>query len=214
VKPVIITASFLARLRSAAMALVAGALAACSGPAASVNPTVASQSPDSSNYLIGPGDMLKVFVWQNPDLSVTVPVRPDGRISIPLIQDLPAAQKTPTQLAADITKGLEAYVKSPVVTVIVTDFVGPYSEQVRVMGEATKPQAIPYRENMSVLDVMIAVGGLTPFAAGDRAVIARRVGGREEQIPVRLNSLLQDGDVSANVPMRPGDILIIPKSWF
>ena len=207
-------ASFLARLRSGVMALVACALAACSGPAASVNPSAVSQSPDSSNYLIGPGDMLKVFVWQNPDLSVTVPVRPDGRISIPLIQDLPAAQKTPTQLAADITKGLEAYVKSPVVTVIVTDFVGPYSEQVRVMGEATKPQAIPYREHMSVLDVMIAVGGLTPFAAGDRAVIARRVGSREEQIPVRLNSLLQDGDVSANVPMRPGDILIIPKSWF
>jgi len=194
--------------------LVALATAACTTPYQSTTGPANRPTAESPDYLIGPGDVLKVFVWQDPELSVTVPVRPDGRISIHLIQDMPAAQKTPTQLAADITKGLGAYVKSPVVTVIVTDFVGPYSQQVRVMGEAVKPKAIPYRENMSVLDVMIDVGGLTPFAAGDRAVIARRADGREEQIPVRLNSLLQDGDVSANVPMRPGDILIIPKSWF
>jgi len=206
-------ASFMKRSCTGLLAVVGLMVAACSTPNPSPStPNVATA--DSPDYLIGPGDILRVFVWQNPDLSVTIPVRPDGRISIPLIQDLPAAQKTPTQLAADITKGLEAYVKAPVVTVIVTDFVGPYSEQVRVMGEAAKPQAISYRANMSVLDVMIAAGGLTPFAAGDRAVIVRRVGGQEQQISVRLGSLLQDGDISANVPMRPGDILIIPKSWF
>jgi polysaccharide export outer membrane protein len=173
----------------------------------------ASESP-TGEYLIGPGDMLRIFVWQNPDLSVTVPVRPDGRISIPLVQDLPAAQKTPTQLAEEIKTRLATYVKSPEVTVIVTDFVGPYSQQVRVVGEAAKPQAIPYRANMSVLDVMIAVGGLTKFAAGDRAVIDRRLSGKEEEIPVRLDSLLRDGDLTANVQMRPGDVLIIPQSWF
>jgi polysaccharide export outer membrane protein len=211
-----LTASTSMWFRSGLIGIISLMISAC---ASSTSPSstlqTANQLPaEAPNYLIGPGDVLKIFVWQNPDLSVTVPVRPDGRISIPLIQDLTAAQKTPTQLAADITKGLETYIRSPVVTVIVTDFVGPYSEQVRVMGEATKPQAISYRANMSVLDVMIAVGGLTPFAAGDRAVIARRSAGEEQQIPVRLDALLKDGDLSANVPMKPGDILIIPKSWF
>jgi polysaccharide export outer membrane protein len=172
-----------------------------------------AQTP-TGEYLIGPGDTLRIFVWQNPDLSVTVPVRPDGRISMPLIQDLPAAQKTPSQLADEIKDRLATYVKSPVVTVIVTEFVGPYSQQVRVVGEAARPQAIPYRANMSVLDVMIAVGGLTKFAAGDRAMIDRRLPGQEQQIPVHLDSLLRDGDLSANVEMRPGDVLIIPQSWF
>jgi len=208
-------ASIMRRVFSGLIAIVSLAISACASSPPPSTAQLTSQPPsEAPNYLIGPGDVLKVFVWQNPDLSVTVPVRPDGRISIPLIQDLQAAQKTPTQLAADITKGLETYIRSPVVTVIVTDFVGPYSEQIRVMGEATKPQAISYRANMTVLDVMIAVGGLTPFAAGDRAVIARRHDGQEEQITVRLDSLLKDGDLSANVPMKPGDILIIPKSWF
>src|SRR6266404_7268601 len=138
------------QVRIALCAIVALAFAAC----APTTPMQAVQAPVQSEYLIGPGDMLKIFVWQNPDLSQTVPVRPDGRISLPLIQDMPAAQKTPTQLAADISKGLETYVKAPLVTVIVTDFVGPYSQQVRVVGEATKPQAIPYRVNMSLLGVM------------------------------------------------------------
>src|SRR5712671_5527443 len=176
-------ASIARQVHAVLFALVAVAITACTSPTSSMQ---ATQPGPASDYIIGPGDTLKIFVWQNPDLSATIPVRPDGRISLPLIQDLQAAQKTPTQLAADITKGLETYVKSPLVTVIVIDFVGPYSEQVRVMGEATKPQAIPYRVNMSVLDVMIAVGGLTPFAAGDRAMIARGPNYRQQQIPVRL----------------------------
>ena len=172
-------------------------------------------APDGiDEYVIGPGDVLRIFVWQNPDLTVTVPVRPDGRISVPLLQDVEAAQKTPPQLAEDIKKGLSAFIKEPEVTVIVTEFVGPYSEQVRVVGEAVKPQAIPYRARMSVLDVMIAAGGLTQFAAGNRAVIVRRVDNHTEQLPVNLDSLLKDGDISANVQMRPGDILVIPQSWF
>ena len=205
-------ASIARRARIVLFGLIAVTIAACAPTSSSMQ--AATQPGPAPDYVIGPGDTLKIFVWQNPDLSATIPVRPDGRISLPLIQDLQAAQKTPTQLAADITKGLETYVKSPLVTVIVIDFVGPYSEQVRVMGEATKPQAIPYRANMSVLDVMIAVGGLTPFAAGDRAVIARGSTQHQQQIPVRLSALLQEGDLSANLSMMPGDILIIPKSWF
>jgi len=207
-----VAASIARQVRIVLLGLVALTIAACA-PTSSSTQAITQPGP-APDYVIGPGDTLKIFVWQNPDLSATIPVRPDGRISLPLIQDLQAAQKTPTQLAADITKGLETYVKSPLVTVIVIDFVGPYSEQVRVMGEATKPQAIPYRANMSVLDVMIAVGGLTPFAAGDRAVIARGPTQHQQQISVRLSALLQEGDLSANVAMMPGDILIIPKSWF
>jgi polysaccharide export outer membrane protein len=171
-------------------------------------------SVDSSDYIIGSGDTLDVFVWQNPDLSMSVPVRPDGRISLPLLQDLPAAQKTPAQLADDIKKGLSVYLRDPIVTVIVTGFVGPYSQQVRVVGEAAQPKAIPYRSNMSVLDVMIAVGGLTQFAAGNRSVIVRTVGGQEQEVPVKLDDLLKDGDLSANVAVMPGDVLIVPQSWF
>ena len=164
--------------------------------------------------MIGPGDVLKIFVWQNADLSVTVPVRPDGRISVPLLQDVVAAQKTPPQLAQDIKRGLSEFIQQPEVTVIVSEFVGAYSEQVRVIGEAGKPQAIPYRARMSVLDVMIAAGGLTQFAAGNRALIVRQNGDHSEQIPVNLDRLLKDGDISANVQVMPGDILVIPQSWF
>jgi polysaccharide export outer membrane protein len=171
-------------------------------------------SVEANDYLIGPGDTLKVFIWQNPDLSMSVPVRPDGRISLPLLQDLPAAQKTPAELADDIKKGLSAYIREPIVTVIVTDFVGPYSQQVRVVGEAAQPKAIPYRSNMSVLDVMIAVGGLTQFAAGNRAMIVRTIGDKEQEVPVKLDDLLKDGDLSANIPVMPGDVLVVPQSWF
>jgi polysaccharide export outer membrane protein len=169
---------------------------------------------EPKEYVIGPGDVLKIFVWQNTDLSVTVPVRPDGRISVPLLQDVVAAQKTPPELARDIKQGLSAFIQQPEVTVIVSEFVGAYSEQVRVIGEATKPQAMTYRARMSVLDVIIAAGGLTQFAAGNRALIVRQSGGHSEQIPVNLDSLLKDGDISANVQVMPGDILVIPQSWF
>jgi polysaccharide export outer membrane protein len=191
------------------------ALAACESKQLSTADAVLDQNAGTApEYRIGPGDTLQIFVWQNPDLSVQVPVRPDGRISLPLVQDLEAAQKTPSELSKDITERLETYVRSPVVTVIVTSFVGPYSAQVRVVGEAAKPQAIPFRANMSVLDVMIAVEGLTQFAAGNRAVIMRRQGGQVQEIPVHLDDLMKDGDLSANVAMLPGDVLIIPQSWF
>jgi len=141
-------------------------------------------------------------------------VRPDGKITMPLVEDLPASGKTPTELARDTEAVLATYIRDPVVTVIVTGFVGPYSQQVRVVGEAVNPQAIAYREKMSVLDVMIAVGGLTEFAAGNRASIVRRVGGEPQQFGVRLDDLIREGDISANVTMLPGDTLIIPETWF
>jgi polysaccharide export outer membrane protein len=165
-------------------------------------------------YVIGPLDNLNVFVWRNPELSEAVPVRPDGRISTPLIEDLPAAGKTPTQLSRDIEEQLKKYIQEPIVTVIVTAFNGPYSRQVRVIGEATHPQAIPYRDNMTLLDVMIAVGGLTQFAAGNRATIVRTVNGTETNYRVRVADLIKSGDVTANVQLLPGDVLIIPQSWF
>lgn len=144
---------------------------------------------------------------------MTVPVRPDGKMTTPLVEDLPASGKTPTQLARDVEKALSKYIQEPVVTVIVNGFVGPYSEQIRVIGQATKPQALPYRENMTLLDVLIMVGGITEFADGNKASILRIAGGNQ-QFNVRLSDLVKDGDISANVRMRPGDVLIIPESWF
>lgn len=169
--------------------------------------------PVSPEYIIGAGDGLQVFVWRNPEVSVSVTVRPDGKISTPLVEDLIAAGKTPSQLARDIERKLADYLKDPLVTVMMTGFVGPYSQQIRVVGEATQPQVLAYRDNMSVLDVMIAVGGLTEFAAGNKARIVREVDGRRQQFNVRLDDLIRDGDISANVPVLPGDILIIPESW-
>lgn len=165
-------------------------------------------------YLIGPGDTISINVWRNPEVSQTVPVRPDGKISTPLVEDLPASGKTTTQLARDIEQVLGKFLQQPVVTVIVTGFVGPYSEQVRVIGQAAKPQALPYRQGMSVMDVLIAVGGLAEFAAGNRANIIRTVDGKQHKIPVRLDDLIKKGEISANMPMRPGDVLIIPESFF
>ena len=164
-------------------------------------------------YLIGPGDNLNIVVWRNQELSSTVPVRPDGMITTPLVEDIKATNRTPTQLAREIEKALAKYIQDPIVTIIVTGFVGPYAEQIRIVGQATRPQTLPYRQNMTLLDVMIAVGGLTDFAAGNRATILRTREG-EAQYRVRLNDLLQRGDVSANVDMRPGDVLIIPESYF
>ena len=165
-------------------------------------------------YLIGPGDNLNILVWRNPEISMSVPVRPDGKITTPLVEDLPASGKTPSQLARNIEKALSKYIQDPIVTVIVTGFVGPYSEQIRVIGQATKPQALPYRDNMTLVDVLITVGGLTEFADGNAARIIRRVNGKQQQFAVRLRNLIDDGDMSANVPMRPGDVLIIPESFF
>jgi polysaccharide export outer membrane protein len=201
------------------------ALAACAqgaaGPAGSVaiasNETAAAATalPDQTgSYVIGPGDQLQIFVYDSAQLSTEVPVRPDGRISTPLVPELVAAGKTPSQLAKDLTALLGQYVKSPNVTVIVRNFVGPFSRQIRVIGEAAEPQAIQYRDHMTVLDVMIMTKGLTRYAAGNRSVIVRRVGDRQESIRVRLSDLLKDGDISQNVEVQPGDTLIIPQSWF
>jgi len=165
-------------------------------------------------YLVGPGDTVNIVVWRNPDLSMNIPVRPDGKISTPLVEDLQASGKTATQLARDIEKVLTKYIQSPVVTVVVTTFVGPYSQQIRVIGEATKPQALSYRENMTLLDVMIAVGGITDFADGNKASILRSGGGKTLQFGVRLRDLVKGGDLSADVAMRPGDVLVIPQSFF
>ncbi len=166
------------------------------------------------DYLIGPGDTLNIIVWRNPEISMSVPVRPDGKITTPLVEDLPASGKTSTELARNIEETLSKYLQQPVVTVVITGFVGPFSEQIRVVGEAAQPQALPYRENMSLMDVMIAVGGLTDFAAGNRARIVRSINGEQQQFRVRLEDLIRDGDISANVPVYQGDVLVIPESFF
>jgi polysaccharide export outer membrane protein len=193
-------------------------LAACAGTA---KPPPAPVSADSAdyNYIIGPGDSLNIIVWRNPELSMSVPVRPDGKFSTPLIDELVGQGKTSVQVAREVEKKLEKYVRDPVVTVIVTVFVGPYDQQVRVVGEAAKPQALPFKQNMTLLDVMIAVGGLTDFADGNEATILRTSDGGKDglggkQFSVRLRDLIRRGDISANVEMRPGDILIIPQGWF
>jgi polysaccharide export outer membrane protein len=172
-------------------------------------------SPEQqTEYRIGPGDQLNVFVFNQPDLSMAVPVRPDGLISTPLVEDMQAAGKTPSQLARDMEKKLAEFIRSPSVNVIVTGFVGNYGDQVRVVGQAAHPQALPYRSGMTLLDVMIAVGGLGEFAAGNRARLIRRVDGKATETRVRLDDLLNDGDIRANMQVQPGDVLIIPESRF
>ena len=170
--------------------------------------------PDAYRYVIGPGDSVQIFVWRNPEVSQGVTVRPDGMITTPLVEDLPASGKTPTQLARDIEKALETYIRQPIVTVLVGGGTGPYNEQIRVVGEATRPQALPYKERMTLLDLMIVVGGTTQFADGNNASVMRMVNGQLKPFRVRIDDLLKDGDITANVDMLPGDILIIPESWF
>ncbi len=202
-------------MRCRATAVMTLVLAVVVSGCASKIPMAPMQSPVNSDYayLIGPGDNLNIVIWRNPELSSSVPVRPDGMITTPLVEDIKATNKTPTQLAREIEKALTKYIQDPIVTIIVTGFIGPYSEQIRIVGQASRPQTLPYRQNMSILDVMIQVGGLTDFAAGNRATILRTREGNA-QYRVRLNDLLQKGDVSANVEMRPGDVLIIPESYF
>ncbi len=170
--------------------------------------------PVSDGYLIGAGDGLKVTVWRNPEVSTAVTVRPDGKITTPLVEDLIASGKTPSQLARDIETALAKYIQQPIVTVIVTEFVGPYAGQIRVIGQATKPKALSYRQGMSLMDVLISVGGVTEFASGNKASIIRDLDGRRVRVPVRLDDLLKEGDITADMPMRPGDVLVIPESFF
>jgi polysaccharide biosynthesis/export protein len=177
---------------------------------------VAAGEAPGPNYIIGPLDNLSVFVWRNPELSTTVRVRPDGRITFPLIDDLPATGQTPTQLAKAIEEKLRTYIQNPIVSVIVSDFRGPFAQQVRVVGEAAKPAAIPYQANMTLLDVMIAVGGLTDYAAGNRARLIRfdPATGLQQEYKIKIDRLLKNGDVKSNVAIKPGDTIIIPESFF
>jgi polysaccharide export outer membrane protein len=207
--------------------LGAGALGGCAdnpfgpgglfgGPAP---PPPAAKAMPTDEYVIGPGDQLGIFVYDSPQLSSDVPVRPDGRISTPLIQTITAAGKTPTVLGHEMEDRLKEFIKDPRVTIIVRGFVGPLDRQIRVIGEAADPLALPYREHLTVLDVMIASKGLTRYAAGNRAVIVRRGQDKDghdkqETIRVRLSDLMKDGDISQNVELQPGDTLIIPQSWF
>jgi len=207
---------------TAVLTIVALTAAACSsnGPPTAVPKAAARTAPGAvtpiDQYVIGSGDQLSVFVYRNADLSEAgVSVRPDGRISMPLIEDITAAGKTPTQLAREIETRLKKYINDPTVTVIVRSFIGPFDRQTRVIGEATEPAAIPYRDHMTLLDVMIATKGLTKYASGNRAEIIRRnANGTQTPIRVHLNDLIKDGDISQNVEMQPGDTLIIPQSWF
>ncbi len=201
--------------------IAATALTACAGAPASggrLPPATmaAGQEGPGEEYVIGPLDELTIFVWRNPELGGKVQVRPDGRITTPLITDMPAVGKTPTMLQQDIRLQLSQYIKDPIVSVIVTSFNSTFSQQVRVVGATEKPASIPFRANMTVLDAMIAVGGLSETAAGNRARLVRldRGTGRQREYALRLNDLIKRGDIRANVLLQPGDVIIIPESFF
>ncbi len=204
--------------RSIILGVMVLLVAACGASHGSL-PSAEFVSPNEGpgpDYIIGPLDTINVFVWRNQEVTTTVTVRPDGRISVPLIEDLAATGKTPTQLARDIEQALSKYIRNPIVTVIVSGFTGPFAQQVRVVGEATEPQAIPFRSNMTLLDVMISVGGLTEYAAGNRSTLVRYnvQENKQEEYTVRISDLIRDGDTSANVKINPGDVIIIPESFF
>ena len=170
--------------------------------------------PQEFNYIIGPGDTMEIFVWGNPELTMSLPVRPDGKVTTRLVEDIPASGKTSTELARDIEVAYSEYVKNPVVSVIVNGFIGIPPQQVRVIGEAMSPLKVPYNKHMTLLDLMIAVGGLTPFANGNKAVLIRNYDSKQKTFSVRLDDLVRDGDITANLSLLPGDIVIIPESWF
>ena len=202
------------------MGALALTLAGCSGsggrpelPPASF---VTQKEGPGEEYIIGPLDQLQVFVWRNPELSSKVQVRPDGRITTPLVTDMPATGKTPTMLADDLKLALGEYIKDPIVSVIVENFSGTFSQQVRVVGATEKPASIPYRANMTLLDAMISVGGLSEFASGNKARLVRfdKNTGKQREYALKINRLIKNGDASANVRLEPGDVIIIPESMF
>jgi polysaccharide biosynthesis/export protein len=200
-------------LRTIAVTLLASFLVIAAAQEAWSTGPSADVVPDSAQYLIGPGDQLQVFVWNHPELSLTVPVRPDGRISTPLVENMLAVRKTPTQLARDIETGLTEYVRSPKVNVIVTQPQSAFS-QVKVIGQVVHPQAVPFHEGMTVLDVVLQVGGLAQYAAGNRARIVRTENGKTQKIRVKLVDLTQKGDIAQNFPVKPGDVLVVPQTYF
>ncbi len=199
-----------------------GAIVSLNGCSNPVYPELSGSSPNSplttshDNYLyhVGPGDSLNIFVWRNPEVSTTVVVRPDGMINTPLVEDVVVSEKTPTEIARMLEKELSKFIKDPIVTVSIGGFEGPYKEQVRVIGQAAQPQSLPYSEDMTLLDLMIAVGGLTEFADGNKAILSRIENGEQKQYTIRIEDLIQNGDLQANVNILPGDILIIPEAWF
>lgn len=203
----------LAALAASSLSAFAGAKERNTLPPAAY---VASKEQPGEEYVIGPLDQLNIFVWRNPELSSKVQVRPDGRITTPLVNDMPAVGKTPAILAADMKKALGEYVKDPIVSVIVENFSGTYSQQVRVVGATEKPASIPYRANMTLLDAMISVGGLSQYAAGNKAKLVRydRGTGKSQEYGLQISSLLKKGDSRANVRLEPGDVIIIPESMF
>ena len=209
--------NFTKSLKVIVVLLLAQIISACSTnnnlPTATLHPSN-TVDINSYKYLIGAGDVLNIFVWRNPEVSGSFVVRPDGMITTSLVEDIKVSGKTPTELARSIEDILATYLKDPIVTVTVSSFVGPFSEQIRVIGEAAQPRAINYTQHMTLLDVMIQVGGLTEFADGNGAVLVRIEDGRQQQYVVMIDKLLKDGEISANVDMLPGDIIIIPEAWF
>ena len=178
-------------------------------------PAAAVQTADASNYIISTGDELQIFVWKNPELSTTTPVRPDGKITAPLVQDIQAQGKTPTQLSADLTTALSTYVREPTVTVVVKSFSAPGSEAaIRVIGSALTPKTVPYRKGITALDVMISLGGLPTYASGNKAEMLRTENGAVRAYPLRLNDLMKKGNLKANVTLMPGDVIRIPERFF
>ena len=209
-------------LKTAQFAAVLGLLAGISGLSGCTTdggarpelPQASGDAQYSTRYRIAPGDTVQIFVWRNPEVSTSVPVRPDGLLSAPLLEEVPAAGKTPAELARDLEGELSTYLRDPLVTVIVNGFVGTYREQIRVLGEAARPQSLLYRDSMTLLDVMIQTGGVTEFADGNSATLVRVVDGEQQEYRLRLDDLVRDGDISANIDMRPGDVIIVPEAWF
>jgi len=182
-------------------------------PEATVHPSLTSDINDY-RYLIGPGDAVNIFVWRNPELSGKFSVRPDGMITTRLIEDIEVTGRTPTQLARELEEKLSVYINNPRVSVTIGGYVGPFSEQVRVIGEATNPRAVNYKENMTLLDLMIAVGGITELADGNSTQLIRTVDGKQKAYRIYIDDLIRDGDISKNVDILPGDIIIVPEAWF
>jgi polysaccharide export outer membrane protein len=209
-----IRALVLALLLGSGSPLVLAQDKAAAAPPAPAAPTqTPAESPVPADYIIGPGDTLQIFVWRNPELGATVPVRPDGKISTPLVEDMVAVNKDPSTLARDIEKVLGEYVRSPQVNVIVTQPASVFS-QVKIIGQVVRPQALAYREGMTVLDAVLAVGGLAPYAAGNRARIVRTQDGQQQEIKIKLAALINDGDMKQNVALKPGDVLVVPETRF
>lgn len=198
-------------LKTLLLACISAGIAA--NAVAQVPAATPAPAPQGNQYIIGPGDMINIFVWRNPELSVNVPVRPDGKISTPLVEDMIAVGKSPTQLARDIEKVLAEYVRTPQVNVIVSNAISTFS-QIKVIGQVKSPQALPFRDGLRVIDVVLAVGGLTEYASANRAKLVRQVNGRPTEIPVKLGNLMNKGDMRQNLELRPGDVLVVPQSAF